>query len=527
VTRPGRFDAIDLALTRELLESVAEEMALACIRTAVSPNIKERRDLSAAVFAGDGTLVAQAAHIPVHLGAMGLSVRAVRAALALGPGDVALINDPYEGGTHLPDITAVTALFASPPAQPAAFLLAVRAHHADVGGAAPGSMAPQPDIFAEGLRIPPLIWMRAGVEAPGVGALLAANMRDPGQRCADLAAQAGALRLGERRLGELAGGTGGLAALAERSRGLVGYASRIAARSLAALPDGEAKVRLPLEMLQPGGRPASLRVALCKSGGRLEVDFQGTSGPLGEGMNATRAVTCSAVYYFVRCLCPPGTPANDGLLRPVRLRIPSGCLLAAQAPQPVAGGNVEMSQRLIDALWLAAGRIWPRRMPAPGCGSMSNWTFGPVPGGPAFPTYYETLPGGAGGGPQGPGASAVQQHMTNTRSTPSEVLEAQWPVRVLCMALRTGSAGAGRHAGGEGLRREILFRAPARVTSLMTRHSQPPPGAHGGRPGGLGRLSLRRGGRWRHLPARGQVRVKAGDVLRIETPGGGGWGRSR
>ena len=238
-------------------------------------------------------------------------------------------------------------------------------------------------------------------------------------------------------------------------------------------------------------------------------------------------MTRSAVYYLVRSLCPHETPANDGLMKHVSVRLPDDCLLSATAPHPVAGGNVETSQRIVDALWLAASRIWPSRMPAPGSGSMSNWTFGPVPGGPTFPSYYETLPGGAGGGPEGPGAAAIQQHMTNTRSTPSEVLEARWPVRVERVALRARSGGRGRHRGGDGLVREIRFLAPALVSVLMTRHEAAPPGVAGGDDGRPGRLTLVRDGRTRRLPPRGGVRVEPGDLLRIQTPGGGGWGRPR
>lgn len=519
--------AVDLALTRDLLESIADEMAAVCMRTAVSPNIKDRRDLSAAVFDGSGAMVAHAAHIPVHLGAMPLSVRAVLEDLKLGPGDVALLNDPFRGGTHLPDITAVQGVFASDTSRKPTFLVAVRAHHADVGGVEPGSMAPQKDVQAEGVRIPPLVWMRNGQPEPGVQTLLLANMRDPEARRADLAAQAGALGLGVQRLHGLARGARGLAGLAARGRALVDYATRIAGAALRQLPDGRARVRIPLEVPTVDGGDAVIAVELVKRGARLCVDFGGTSGPVAESLNAPAAVTRSAVYYMVRCLCPPDTPTNDGLLEGVDLRIPAGSLLAAEAPHPVAGGNVETSQRVVDALWLAAAKLWPETMPAPGAGTMSNWTFGPEPDGPSFATYYETLPGGGGGGPEGAGYHAIQQHMTNTSSTPVEVLEAEWPVRVERMAIRRRSGGAGRHPGGNGLVREVRFLVPARIGLLMTRHDEPAPGVAGGKPGSVGRVTRVRGGRGTRLPARASVRLEPGDVLRIETPGGGGWGRPR
>lgn len=525
MSRIRRPDPVQLAITRDLLESVAEEMAAVCIRTSVSPNIKDRRDLSAAVFDAAGVMVAHAAHIPVHLGAMPASVRAVVEVLTLGPQDVALVNDPFAGGTHLPDITAVRGVF-GPGARAPVFYVAVRAHHADVGGAVPGSMAPMDDFYAEGLRIPPVVWVVAGVPDPNVERLLFANMRDPEERRADLAAQAGALQRGARRLVELAAGVGGMSPLAKRSGALVNYAARLARHALQALPDGEGRARVLLEIDGVDGRPARIAVALRKRGASLEVNFDGTTGPVGMGLNAPEAVTRSAIYYFVRCLCPSGTPTNDGLLAEVDIRIPAGCLLAAELPAPVAGGNVETSQRIVDALWLAASRMWPGRMPAPGSGTMSNWTFGRAPHGPAMPSYYETLPGGAGGGPQGPGASAVQQHMTNTRGTPIEVLEALWPVRVERLALRRASGGAGRQPGGLGLVRVIRFLAPATVSVMMTRHVVAPPGVRGGGPGAVGRVRLLRAGRLRRVEPRGQLDVAAGEALRIETPGGGGFGRA-
>jgi N-methylhydantoinase B len=516
------IDAVDLALTRDLLESVAEEMAEACVRTAASTNVKERRDLSAAVFDGDGRMVAHAAHIPVHLGAMPLSVRAALARVRFGRGDVVLVNDPYEGGTHLPDVTAIAPWCDA--SGRVRFFVAIRAHHADIGGAVPGSMAPQDDVHAEGLRIPPVRWVRGGVPDDDLTRLLLANLRRPEERLADLAAKRGALAHGLARLDALAS-RHGAAGLASRAGALLAYAGRIARRTLSALPDGAARVALRLGVPGTDGRPAVVRLALTKRGARLRLDFTGTTGPVGDGLNASAAVTRSAAWYLVRCLCGGDTPSNDGLLATTTVVIPPGSLLDAPYPAPVAGGNVETSQRVVDALWLAAGRRWPDRFGAPGAGTMSNWTLGPSPGGPAFPSYYETVPAGAGGGPSGPGASGLQQHMTNTRATPVEVLEARLPVRVRRHGLRRGSGGAGRHRGGEGVVREVVLTAPAVFAWLMTRHDDPPPGAAGGRPGRPGRVTLVRAGRARRLPARGRLDVAPGDVLRIETPGGGGWGR--
>jgi N-methylhydantoinase B len=518
-------DAVDLSLTRDLLESIAEEMAETCVRAAASANVKERRDLSAAVFDAEGRMVAHAAHIPVHLGAMPMGVRAALARVRPRAGDVVLFNDPYEGGTHLPDVTALAAL-AGPRGRPA-FHVAIRAHHADFGGAVPGSMAPADSVFAEGVRVPPLLWIRAGREQGDVLRLLLANVRDEGERRADLAAQHAALRLGLARLSALAR-RDGFPALRARCEALVTYAARIARRALRDLPDGVANAEALLAgrgCLAADGRPARLRVRLSKRGASLAVDFAGTSGPVGDGLNATAAVTASAVHYLVRCLCPADTPSNDGIVDPVTLRIPAGSLLDAPFPAPVAGGNVETSQRIVDVLWLAAARLWPGRFPAPGAGTMSNWTIGPAPAGPHFPTYYETVPAGAGGGPQRPGADAIQQHMTNTRNTPVEGIEARLPVRVLRFALRRGSGGRGRRRGGDGVVREVEALVPAVFAWTMTRHDDPPPGVAGGGAGKTGRVTLVRGGRARRLAARGRVDLFAGDVVRIETPGGGGWGR--
>ena len=514
--------AVDLALARDLLESVAEEMAEACVRTASSPNIKERRDLSAAVFDGRGTLIAHAAHIPVHLGAMPMGVRAALARVTLREGDVVLANDPYEGGTHLPDVTALAGLFDERGR--ARFYVAIRAHHADIGGAVPGSMAPQDSIHAEGLRIPPIRWIRGGVEDPDLTRLLLANLRHPAERRADLLAKVGALRAGLARLKALAA-RAGFASLERSARSLVGYAARIASDATAAARDGTARAAADLGVRGVGGERARIVCRVTKRGRRLVVDFTDTTGPVGLGLNATSAVAHSAVYYLVRCLCPADTPANDGLLAGVEVHVPPGSLLDAPYPAPVASGNVETSQRIVDVLWLACAKLWPGRFPAPGAGTMSNWTLGPVPGGPVFASYYETIPAGAGGGPSGAGASAIQQHMTNTRSTPVEVLEARWPLRVTRQEIRRGSGGRGAFRGGDGLVKVIELLAPAVFAWSMTRHDDPPPGIAGGLPGAVGRVTLTSGRTTRALGPRGRAELGAGDVITIETPGGGGYGR--
>ena len=418
----------------------------------------------------------------------------------------------------------VQALRASPRAARPAFYLAVRAHHADVGGLHPGSMAPVDSILDEGLRLAPQLWATPAGVVPALVGRFTGAVRQPEERVADLRAQQAGLASGAARLQAHASRRGGLEALARDASVLVGYAARQTAHALLALPDAQAHVSVGLDAGDRDGIPARVVLNLTKRGDMLHADFAGTTGPVGQGLNAPRAVTESAVYYLLACLVPPGTPKNEGLLEHARLTVPAGSLLDAAFPQPVAGGNVETSQRVVDALCLAAASCWPDHIPAPGAGTMSNWAFGPVPDGATFPVYYETLPGGGGGGPVRPGAHAVQQHMTNTRSTPVEVMEARWPVRVVRMARRRGSGGAGRHAGGDGLLRELEFLTPAEASFLMTRHALAPPGVAGGGAGATGCITLRRRGRASVLPPRSTCRLEPGDQLVIETPGGGGWG---
>ena len=475
-----RPDAATLAVVRDLLASVADEMALSCMRTALSPNIRDRRDLSAAVFDAQGVMLSHAAHIPVHLGAMPLSVRSVCTALSLGPGDVALMNDPFAGGTHLPDITVVAPVFASTAGGAPSFLVALRAHHADVGGPVPGSMAPQESVFGEGVRIPPVRWLVNGREQEDVRALLLANMRAPDERAADLRAQVGALAVGASRLRAIAAPFGGLHRLAHLGEALVPYAATLAKAALGALPNKHARVALPLDAPALDGKPARVVVSIKKAGGRLHIDFTGTSGPVLHGLNATRAVTISAVYHLMRCLCPPQAPPNEGLMTPVVLHVPAGSMLDAMPPHPVAGGNVETSQRVVDALWLAAARCWPARIPAPGCGSMSNWSFGPVPGGPEFPTYYETVPGGRGCGAGRAGArcdpAAHDEHALHSGGGVRGALAGSGAASRDPCAIRRGGSLPGRQWPRPG---GALRRAGAGV--LPDDPSPPCPAGCGGR----------------------------------------------
>lgn len=522
-----------LEVFHHLFAATAEEMGATLMRSAFSPNIKERRDFSCALFDAEGRMVSQAAHIPIHLGSVPLCVAAAMEAMdALGddgwqPGDAVILNDPYRGGTHLPDVTLVSPVFLG-GARPA-FFVANRAHHADVGGAHPGSMAPAADVHAEGLRIPPTRLVRAGEVDRPLMDLLLANMRVPREREGDLLAQWSANRVGARRLAELAE-EHSPAELALRAAGLMDWTEQLLGRALGELPDRAVEFADHLE-LPPGeaGERAAIRVRLRVRRGRVDVDLRATDDQVGAGLNTPRAVALSAVFYCLRLLLPPGTPTNDGLMRRVRVHTRPGSLVDARYPAPVAAGNVETSQRLVDVLLGALGRLAPRTFPAASAGTMSNLTFGGEFEGRAF-TYYETIAGGAGASDRGPGAHALQTHMTNTRNTPIEAFESEYPVRVLECTVRRGTGGAGREAGGDGVRKRLRFLAPARVAWIADRQRTGPwglAGAADGEPGGARHFPAGRSARGVDLEGKCTLAVDAGDELELETPGGGGFGARR
>lgn len=516
-------DAIGLAVLHHRLAAIAEEMGVLLGRTGFSPNIKERRDYSCAVFDAGGKLVAQAAHIPVHLGSTPLSVRAALAAHRLAPGDVVMLNDPYAGGTHLPDVTLVAPVYDG-RGRGLGFV-ANRAHHADIGGMTPGSMPLAREIYQEGLRVPPVRLVRRGVVDADVLALFLANTRVPEERRGDLEAQRGALAIGVRRLAELAR-TLGRRELAAGMDALRRYTARLVAATIATLPEGRYVASDVLDDDGLGTTRIRIRVAITLRRGRAVVDFTGTAPQVDGSLNANYAITLSAVFYVFTALARESIPANDGLLERIRVIAPRGTLVNADFPAAVAGGNVETSQRIVDVLLRALARAAPDRIPAASCGSMNNVAIGGFDRrrGRAF-AYYETIAGGAGAGPVGPGASAVHTHMTNTRNTPIEALEAYYPLRVERYAIRPRSGGAGRHRGGDGIVRTLRFLADADLTLLTERRVVGPYGLAGGRPGRVGRNVLAQPTRARALPGKINLRVRAGDTLRIETPGGGGFGR--
>jgi N-methylhydantoinase B len=526
VTAVAAIDAVRLEVVRNLLASIAEEMGAALVRTAFSPNVKERRDASCALFTGDGELLAQAAHIPVHLGSMALAARAAMEVPDLARGDAVLLNDPFRGGTHLPDLTLVSPVFVRGRGRPL-FFVANRAHHSDVGGLAPGSMAPATEIVQEGLRLPPVRFARRDEIERDVLAIVLANVRTPVEREGDLRAQWAANRLGERRLVELVDRLGRREAVGG-SRALLDYAERLVRALLARLPRGRYAFEDVLDDDGQGNGPLPIRVVVGISRRELVVDFTGSAPQTAGSVNANAAVALSAILYVIRCLLPGDAPTNGGCLRPVRLIAPEGTIVNARWPAAVAAGNVETSQRLVDAILGAFAKAIPDRIPAASAGTMNNLTIGGFdsrPGRARAFTYYETIAGGSGATPRRCGTSGIQTHMTNTRNTPVEALESAYPLRVRELAFRRGSGGRGRRRGGDGLVRSIEVLVPATVAVIADRQVSAPWGLAGGRPGRSGETRLAHRGRWRKLPAKTSLHVDAGDVLEIRTPGGGGHGR--
>lgn len=524
----GAIDPVDLAVFQSAVHSVAEEMGAALRRTALSPNIKERRDYSCAVFDGKGRVIAMGDHMPVHLGSMPMSVQAAIAAVAFGPGDIAILNDPYAGGTHLPDITMVLPVFLPGNATcTPAFFVANRAHHADVGGIFAGSMGPANEIFQEGIRIPPVRIVKGGKVDREMLDLILLNVRTPAEREGDLESQIGACRVGEQRILQLVEKYGErIAALVDE---LLNYSERLVRAELRKMPAGDFSAEDWLDDDGVSDVPPKIAVGLRfdPDAATLHVDFKGSSAQVAGSINAVRAITLSACFYMLRCLLGDEAPATAGILRPLTLETPAGSIVDARPPAAVAGGNVETSQRIVDTLLHALAKAIPGRVPAASAGTMSNLTIGgldPRAGEPF--AYYETAAGGMGARPGIDGISGVQTHMTNSLNTPIEALEYANPFRVRRYAYRSGSGGRGRFQGGDGLIREIELLADAQVTLLADRRKFRPYGLAGGEDGAPGRASLCSPGGVgeTELPGKCSRKAHAGDILRLETPGGGGWG---
>jgi N-methylhydantoinase B len=523
----NRPDPTRLEIFKNLFHSVAEEMGAALRRTGFSPNIRERRDYSCAVFNRAGEALAMGDHMPVHLGSLPMSVEAAIRALRLAPGDIAVLNDPYAGGTHLPDVTMVMPVFVAGGRRPA-FYVASRAHHADVGGGQAGSMGLAREIFQEGVRIPPIRLFARGRLARDVLALLLANVRTAREREGDLTAQAAACRVGARRLEEMVRRYGRREVEAYETH-LLDYSERMMRAALRSIPAGVYRGRDALDDDGIGARPLPIVVTIRIGRGRAVVDFTGTAGQCAGSVNAVAAITHSAVFYVFRCLLEEQVPATSGLMRPIRVLAPEGTIVNARPPAAVAGGNVETSQRIVDALLRALARALPGRIPAASQGTMNNLTLGGVDarrGGAPF-AYYETVAGGMGARPGRDGLAGVHTHMTNSLNSPVEILEHEVPLRVRRYALRRGSGGQGAWRGGDGIVREIEFLAETQVGILSDRRRLAPYGLAGGEPGARGENWLEVAGRSRRLPSKCGFHAPPGSVLRVLTPGGGGWGRPR
>ncbi len=514
------LDPITLSVLSSALTGIAEEMGAVLIRGAYSSNIKERRDCSTALFDARGRMVAQAEHIPVHLGAMPEAVAAVMA-LDPAPGDVFALNDPYSGGTHLPDITLVSPLTLNSHGETETLGYAVtRAHHSDVGGMRPGSMpSDSREIFQEGLIIPPVRLLRGGAYVDDVLRLLLANVRTPEVRRGDLRAQAAANTLAERRLVELVERYG--RDIVRRAYDdVIAYTERRTRDALRRLPDGVYSARDVLE--GDGVTSDDIPIVACVTiaGDTMDIDFTGTANAVAGNVNCPLAVTRSACYFALRVLLPDDVPANAGTYLPLTIHAPAGSLLNARPPSAVVAGNVETSQRIADTVLRALAAA--ADLPAQGQGTMNNLIIGGRGGNGQDWTYYETIGGGQGASSAGAGPSGVHVGMSNTLNTPIEALELEYLMRVERYELVYGSGGAGRHAGGDGVERAVRVLEPASLSLLTDRRRHGPAGRDGGAPGQPGQNLLNGAA----LPPKVSVDLAAGDIVSVRTPGGGGWGRS-
>jgi N-methylhydantoinase B len=517
---------ISLELFRNALTAITEEMGAVLMRSSYSPNIKERRDFSCALFDLQGRLIAQAAHIPVHLGSMPDSVASALTHFQhFSPNDVIALNDPFLGGTHLPDITLIEPIYVQVDSkQQHVGFAANRAHHSDVGGISPGSMPIATEIYQEGLIIPPIKLWEVGQLNHTVLDLILRNVRTPKERKGDLSAQIAANRMAIRSMQELVE-RWTLPSIEAHVEALIAYAERITRATIEDISDGTYTVTDYLDSDGVSDDPVPITATVDIQGSNLTVDFTGSAPQTRGNANAAFAVTKSATYYVVRCLMPEDVPTNHGTFIPITVIAPAGTVVHARPPAAVAQGNVETSQRIADVVFGALASALPEIIPAASQGTMNNITAGgtdPRTGQPF--TYYETMGGGMGARPDLDGLSGIQVHMTNTLNTPIEALEYAYPLRVTAYCLRDHSGGNGASKGGDGLVREITFEAPTEVTLLTERRSRPPYGLYGGEPGKCGENRFLHAGQEMLLPGKTHFHAVPGDRLTILSPGGGGWG---
>ncbi|MEE8134865.1 MAG: hydantoinase B/oxoprolinase family protein [Gemmatimonadales bacterium] len=518
------WDPVTLEVYRNLFYSAAEEMGVTLCRTAFSPNIKERRDYSCALFDASGRMVAQGEHMPVHLGSMPLSVEAAIDDVEMDRGDMVVVNDPFRGGTHLPDITLVQPVYEEGASTPT-FYVANRAHHSDVGGMTPGSMPLSNSIFQEGIRIPPLKLVRRGEVVRDILKLILANVRTPEEREGDLTAQIASNKTGERRLLGMASKYGSDEVQAYM-RHLQNYAERTTREAISQIPDGAYTFEDCMDDDGQGSGPLPIVVTVTIDGDHARIDFTGTAPQTLGSVNAIYAITLSAVMYCFRIIVPFAVPSNFGTIQPLDVITPEGTLVNARLPAAVAGGNVETSQRIVDTVLGALAQAIPECIPAASYGTMSNLTLGGTD--TRYQTefaYYETIAGGMGARPSADGLDATHCHMTNSLNTPVEALEHTYPFHVREYSIRRGTGGKGRYRGGDGIRRDIELLSPGQITILSDRRIERPYGLQGGEAGAPGQnVLIQADGVERQLAGKESVWVDAGTTISIRTPGGGGWG---
>jgi N-methylhydantoinase B len=512
-----------LEVFKNRFSSISEEMGVTLYRTGFSPNIKERRDFSCAVFSGDGEMVAQAAHIPVHLGSMPMSVKSAIESVQWQAGDMVVLNDPFRGGTHLPDITIVAPVFGG--GKTPSFYVANRAHHADVGGMSSGSMPLSTSIFQEGIIIPPVKLVEQGRIDEKLMRFFLVNVRTPQEREGDFAAQIMANIVGVRRTQELIE-KHSLETTAFYARSLMDYAERLARSTIENIPDGVYAFEDFMEDDGFSRDKIGIHVTITIRGEEALFDFSRSAHQSRGSINAVHAITLSAVLYVLRSLMAGDAPTNAGILRPIRVLTKKGTVVDAQFPAAVAGGNVETSQRIVDVILGAFSLALPEKIPAASQGTMNNVTIGGVDPRNGRPfAYYETIGGGMGANAKGHGESGVHSHMTNTLNTPVEALEYSYPFLLTEYSIRRGTGGKGFHRGGDGLVREIQLLSDVETTVLSERRKLPPYGLQGGEPGVVGKNVIIQKHQSKEQPGKFSASLKKGDIIRIETPGGGGYGQ--
>ncbi len=516
------INPVELELFKNRFSSIAEEMGVVLQRTSYSPNIKERKDFSCAIFDKRGEMVAQALHIPVHLGSMSWAVKSAISDMELKEGDMVILNDPFRGGTHLPDVTLIAPVFYG---KELCFFVANRAHHADIGGMSAGSMPISKTIFQEGLIIPPVKLLKEGKPQWDLVELILRNVRTPEERRGDLEAQIMANIVGQRRIKELIHKEG-KDKIYKYASALIEYAERHIRSLIKKIPDGEYEFEDFLDDDGAGNEKIRIKCVLRIEGDTAEVDLSESDMQTEGCVNSVYGVVVSAVLYVFRALLEEDIPANSGCIRPIRVITKKGTVVDAEFPSAVAGGNVETSQRIVDALLGALSKALPDRIPAASQGTMNNISIGGIdPRSGKHFAYYETIAGGAGASAKGDGENAIQCHMTNTMNTPIEALEYAYPIMVTEYRIRRGSGGDGKHKGGDGVIKEFMLLSDAEVTVMSERRKFPPYGLYGGMPGQKGVNTIIADGKEVKCGGKFSLTLKGGSKLRVETPGGGGFGK--